>query len=101
MKHDRQAIVWSFTPSTNQKIKTLKKRKKRLEIPSFYISVPKILIICYTVPEIWHVMDVIVVSFLANFLPFSFYPTSSQTNHNLKKMKNTWRYHHLTQVYQT
>ena len=26
-----------------------------MEIISFYTSVPKIMIICYTVPEIWHV----------------------------------------------
>ena len=27
----------------------------------FYTSLPKIMIICYTVPEIWHVTDVIVI----------------------------------------
>ena len=39
----------------------LKKWNKHLEILSFYKSVPKIMIICYTVPEIWCMMDVIVI----------------------------------------
>ena len=40
-----------------------KKQKKRcLEVSSFYTtSVPKIMIICFTVSEIWRVMDVIVI----------------------------------------
>ena len=49
-----------------------------------YTSVPKIMIICYTLPEIWHVMDVIVIfSFWAIFYP------NSQKNQNYKKMKRT------------
>ena len=36
--------------------------KKHLDI-SFYISVPKIMIICCTVPEIWCVTDVIIFHF--------------------------------------
>ena len=52
------AIFCPFTPLTAQKIKILKKWKKHLEISSFYTSVPKIMIICYIVPEIWHVTDV-------------------------------------------
>ena len=43
------------------KISKKKKRKKRLEILPFYTSVPKIMIICYTVPEIWQVTHVIVI----------------------------------------
>ena len=38
-----------------------KKRKKQLQISSFYTGVPKTMIIDYTVPEIWHVTDVIVI----------------------------------------
>ena len=34
-------------------------KKKPLEISSFYTSVPKVMIICYTVPKIWCMMDVI------------------------------------------
>ena len=40
-------------------MKILKQWKKGLEI-SFYASVPKIMI-CYPVPEIWHMLDVIVI----------------------------------------
>ena len=34
----------------------------------------KVMIICYTVPEIWHVMDVIVIFILGYFLPFLLAP---------------------------
>ena len=47
--------------SLKKKIQKNEKKKKCLEIPSFYTSVPKIMIICYTVPEIWYVMDVNVI----------------------------------------
>ena len=50
-----------FYPSNSLKNQNLKKWKKYLKISSFYTSVPKIMIICYTVPEIWHVSDVIVI----------------------------------------
>ena len=40
--------------------------KKPLKISSFYNSVPKIMNICYTGPEIWCVMDVII----SHFGPF-------------------------------
>ena len=43
-------VFCTFTPLTTRKIKILKNWKKPLEIPSFYTSVPKIMIICYTVP---------------------------------------------------
>ena len=40
-----------FYPTNNQKNQNFEKMKKALVI-SFYTSVPKIIIICYTVPEI-------------------------------------------------
>ena len=43
----------------NQNFEKMKKRKKNIEISSFYTSVPNIMIICYTVPDKWRVMDVI------------------------------------------
>ena len=50
------------------------------------------MIICYTVPEIWHVMDVIA---MLNFLPF--YPLTAQ---KIKiKKKNALKYD-LTHAYQ-
>ena len=55
-------ILGHFLPFYNPKNQNFEKLgKKHQEIWSFYTSVPKILIICYAVPEIWHVMDVIVI----------------------------------------
>ena len=48
-------------PQQPKKWKFQKKWKKHLEISSFYTSVPKIMIICYTVPEIWRMTDITVV----------------------------------------
>ena len=76
MEHDRQNIwsLWTIfcplTSLTTWKIKILNKRKKPLEI-SFYTSVAKIVIIWYTVPEIWHVKDVVCFSFWAIFCSFT------------------------------
>ena len=56
-------IFCPFTPLTARKMKIKKKRKKLREILSFYTRVPKIMIIWYTVPEIWPVTDVIVFHF--------------------------------------
>ena len=52
-------IFWSFTPLTTRKINIFKIWKNCLELSSFYKSIPKIMIICYTVIEIWHVTDVV------------------------------------------
>ena len=54
---------WINLPPNYQEIKILKKWKKRLEIWSFYMRVTKIMIICYAVPEIWHVTDIIIFHF--------------------------------------
>ena len=73
-----------FTPLAARKNENIKKWKHPLEI-SFYTSVPKIMIIHNTVPEIWCVMDVIVIYILG-------YKIS-------KQWKKAWGYH-FTQVYQ-
>ena len=54
-------ILGHFLPFNKPKNKNFQKMKKKksLDISSFYTSVPKIMIICYTVPEIRHVTDVI------------------------------------------
>ena len=52
---------------TTWKIKIWKNWKTRLEISSFYTSVLKIMIMYYTVPEIWRVTDVIVTFHLGLF----------------------------------
>ena len=73
---------------TAQKIKIKKKKwKKYLDTSLFYTSVPKIMIICYTVPEIWHVMDAIVTFHFGLF----FCPFTTVTDR---------RYHYFTQLYQ-
>ena len=54
---------YHFTPLTAWKIKIKKKRNKVLEIPSFYTSVPKIMITYSAVPEIWHMTNVIIFHF--------------------------------------
>ena len=77
MKHNRQnfllflTIFCTFTLIT-QKIRISKKwKKKHLEKSSFYTSVPKIMIICYTVPDIWCMADVIVNFYFGLFFVFS------------------------------
>ena len=74
-----------FYPPNCLKMKISTKLKKCLEI-SFYTSLLKIMIICYTVLEIWHVTHVIVI--------FHF-----ELHFSLYLQKNPWRYHHFTQVY--
>ena len=66
MNHDREcfAILRYFLPfysPNNPKKQNEKKREKCLEISSFYNSVPKIMIICHTVTEIWCITDVIII----------------------------------------
>ena len=56
------AIFLPFYPSNlTQKWKFQKNENKYLEISSIYKNVPKIMIMCYTVPEIWHMTNVIVI----------------------------------------
>ena len=45
------------------------------------------MIMCYNVPEIWHVTDIIVTFHFELFLPF--YPPNSPKNQNFLKMKLT------------
>ena len=63
----QQTVVCPFTSLTAWKIKILKKWKKRLEISLLYNSVPKIMITCYTIPEIWRMTDVIIFHFVPFF----------------------------------
>ena len=79
------AIFCPFTLLTTQKIKILKFWKKHLEISSFYTSVPKIMIICFTVPEIWHMTHV---TFIFHFgLFFALLPLTAQKMKISKKWK--------------
>ena len=75
-----------FYPPNDPKNQNFEKmKKKRLEISSFYTSVPKIMIICYTVPEIWRVTDVIFIFHFGHFLPF--YLPNDPKNQHFEKMK--------------
>ena len=49
------------------------KMKKHLEISSFYTSVPKLMIICHTTPEIWYITNVICIFHFGLF--FALTPT--------------------------
>ena len=66
------AIFSPFTPLTAQK----KKKKKHLEISTLTTSVPKIMITCYTVPEIWCARDVIVIIHFGIIFAFLLPPPS-------------------------
>ena len=70
------------------KIKKKKKWKKDLEIPSFYTSVPKIVIIGYTVPEIWH-RWIKLLFFILNYT-FPFYTSCLLTAQKMKISKK-WK----------
>ena len=56
-------LFFALLPPKRTKNQKFKKGKKYLEISSFYNSVPKIMIICYTVPEIWYMTDIIIFHF--------------------------------------
>ena len=49
--------ILPFYPPKGLKNQNLKKWKRYREILSFYTSLPEIMIICYTVPEIWCATD--------------------------------------------
>ena len=56
-----------FYPTNNRKNQNFEKTKKMPGDTSFYTSAPKIMIIYYTVPEIWHLTDVIVIFHIGQF----------------------------------
>ena len=69
-----------------------------MEISSFYTTAPKIMITCYTVPEIWSMTDAILIFHFEIF--FALLPPNSQKNDNFITMeKKPWIYHHFTQLY--
>ena len=76
-----------FYPRNSPENENLKKMKNCLEILSFYTSVPKNMITCYTVPKIWHVMDVIAFFHFGQF--FALYPLYNPKNKNFTKIKKT------------
>ena len=78
-----------FYPYKNpKKGKFWKNEKMPLEISSFYINVPKIMIICYTILEIWCVTDVILIFYFGLFF-FPFTPLTTLKNQDFKETKKT------------
>ena len=64
-------------------------KKKLLDISSFYTGVPKLTIICYTVSEIWHVTNVVVIFHFGLFFALYPPPPKNPKNQNSKKIKKT------------
>ena len=81
-----------FTPLTARKMKILKKWKEHLEILSFYTSIPKIIIICYTVPEIWWVTGVIIIFHFGLFFALLL-PKQSKVLKKWKKRLEIWSFY--------
>ena len=78
-----------FYPYKNpKKAKFWKNEKMPLEISSFYINVPKIMIICYTILEIWCATDVILIFYFGIFFP-PFTPLTTLKNQDFKETKKT------------
>ena len=78
-------LFFPFYPSNSPKNENFNNKKKPLEIPSFYTIVPKVMIIGYTVPEIWCMTHV---TFIFHFgLFFALLPPNSPKNENTKKWK--------------
>ena len=77
------AIFCPFTPLTAPKMKISKNEKTPGDI--ILHKCTKIMIICYTVPEIWHMTHVIIFHFGLFFVPF--YSPNSPKNENFKKLK--------------
>ena len=78
-------IIFDFGPffgllhsEQPKKSKLYKNEKEHLEITSFYTSVPKIMILCSTVPEIWCITDVIVIFHFGLFLTVLYPPTAQK-----------------------
>ena len=94
-------ILGHFLPLTSPKIKIFNKIKnKNTKRYNHFTQVePKIMIICYTVSEIWHVTDV---TFIFHFcLFFALLPPYSLKTEKFKKMKTRLEIlHRFTQVYQ-
>ena len=80
-------------------MKISEKLKNPLKIPSFYTIVPKVMIIGYTVSEIWHVTDKIVIFHFGLFV--ALLPTPPHPPPPPKTTKNqisNIKYHHFAQV---
>ena len=85
-----RAIFYPFNLLTARKIKILKKSEIHLEMSSFYIYVPKIMIIWCMLPEIWSITDIIFYHFRSIFVAS---PPENLGNQNFEKMKKKKKIH--------
>ena len=74
-----------FYPPNSPKNENFEKWKKCLEISLFYIYAPEIMIICYTVPEIWYVTEISVIFHF--WLFFALLPPNLPKKWKLKKKR--------------
>ena len=84
-------MLCPFTPLTAQKMKIFLKSKKYLDTLSFNKSVPEIMIICFTVPEIWYMTDLIVIFhfvLLFALLPLAFFILNTILSFYLPLLQN-------------
>ena len=79
--------LWYPLPNSS-KNENFTKIKKQLEVSSFNTSVPKIMIICFIVPEIWHLTDVIV-----SFHFGLFFAILSHLTARKMKISKKWKTH--------
>ena len=86
---------WPFYPLTTQKIKIFKNEKNYWRYHHFKHEYHEWKSWCM-IPEIWSTTDIIF-----SFGPFFalLHPLTNQRIKFWKKEKNTWRYHHFTQVH--
>ena len=83
-----RAIFCPFNPLTTRKIKILKKSEIHLKMSSFYICVPKIMIIWCILPEIWSITDIIFYHFRSIFVASPPENSGNQNFDEKKKKKN-------------
>ena len=91
LKNDEKSgpiSAFIHTPN-NPKNENIEKMKKHLEISSFYTCVPKLMIIGYTILEIWQVTNVIVVF---HFGQFFFFFELGVTHARLNSTYEAWSY---------
>ena len=89
-----RAIFCPFNPLTTRKIKILKKTEIHLEMSSFYICVPKIMIWCM-LPEIWSITDIIFYHFRSIFVVSAPENPGNQIYKKIKKKKKKKKKNHL------
>ena len=88
------------TPPLNsqKKLKFQKNKQKYVKTWSFHTSVPKIMIICYTVPETWHMTNKIAIFYFGLFsTPL---PSNSPQNQNFILTKKLPQYIIILHMYQ-